>query len=530
MVDEQNWEANRRSLAVHAPALWRRIQAAGTASDLRWDGAHLQWWRGLTPVVVRDGDGPDPAGLPQANEIVCMGFGTGEWVLRLLERTDRIVRVWDRNPTFLRPALITRDWSRWLQCGRLTLHAGADLLDLEGPRVMHPILGAAYPDERAWRVGPKRALLVHGTLFVDDVGEALRAEGWQVFRWEVSGLPVAELDATARAVDPQVVVGINHTNGLAEACAELGVPLVEWEIDPSTDDVRRTTAGGATVWTWRRENVPIYRRNGFEAHYLPLASNPEVRRPLPLTPQDQARYAVPLAYVGSSMVERGHRLLAEFVTWFQRIFGAGDGGRELADTLLALQAQAGDRYVIPELLAQVAPGLVERFSEAGCPHRPDAMLAEAAAATFRLRTLAGLGDLGLHVWGDPGWERLTHAGVHYRGWAGHFDELTRIYNGAAVHIDVGRLYQLDIVPMRIFDVIAAGGFVLAQHSDALADLLTPGVEVATWRTADELREKAAFYLHHPDARGTIVRAGRGRVLAEHTVRHRVRTILATRAA
>ncbi|MFK7927749.1 MAG: glycosyltransferase [Myxococcota bacterium] len=526
MPVETAWEINAAWLARHAPQLWQRLLDCGPSDRIKWSEGRLLWWRGLTPVEVVE---PSPVDAPSDRDVVCLGFGRGDWVHELLQQSDRDVVVWDRHPGFLRPALQHRDWTTWLASGRLRLIAGGDLLKAQGPRVPHPVLGLRYADEARCK-GGRRVLLVEGSLFVDDVAQALTAEGWSVFRWDVADLPTAELERTAAAVQPELVVGINHTHGLAEACERLGVPLIEWEIDPSTDALRQTQASGATVFTWRQRHVEPLRAAGFQAEYLPLATNLDRRAPAILTREQQQTYGVDVAYVGSSMVEQAKTLMGEFALWFERVHGDRAAGIHLGQSLLAVQAEQGDRYVLPTLLQQVAPDLAQRFADAGCAHEPAALLGEAAAATYRLRTLAPLGALGLHVWGDPGWAALASHGATYRGWAGHFDELTRIYSAARVHVDVGRLYQLDIVPMRIFDVIAAGGFVVAQHSEALAELLTPGVEVVTWKTPSELAEKVARYLADEGARKRVVQAGRARIVREHTIAHRVRHMLCAAAA
>ena len=79
--------------------------------------------------------------------------------------------------------------------------------------------------------------------------------------------------------------------------------------------------------------------------------------------------------------------------------------------------------------------------------------------------------------------------------------------------------------MRVFDVLACGGFLLAAWSEGLADLFEPGVEIETWQTIPELMDKVGFYLERPDARARLAARGRARVLRDHTVRARVREML-----
>ena len=80
--------------------------------------------------------------------------------------------------------------------------------------------------------------------------------------------------------------------------------------------------------------------------------------------------------------------------------------------------------------------------------------------------------------------------------------------------------------MRVFDVLACGGFLLADPSDALLELFEPTVELETWSTVDELVEKVRWYLEHPDQAAAIGKRGRERVLRDHGLRDRLRPMLA----
>jgi spore maturation protein CgeB len=104
--------------------------------------------------------------------------------------------------------------------------------------------------------------------------------------------------------------------------------------------------------------------------------------------------------------------------------------------------------------------------------------------------------------------------------------LIALYSRARIHLgfatvgeteDVQRVKQ---VRLRDFEVPMSGGFYLAEHSDELADFFTPGVEIETWRTREELRDKCRHYLAHEDERRRIAAAGRARALREHTWEHR----------
>jgi spore maturation protein CgeB len=157
---------------------------------------------------------------------------------------------------------------------------------------------------------------------------------------------------------------------------------------------------------------------------------------------------------------------------------------------------------------------------------PVAMVAEMAAAERRLNIVAALGTEGIHVWGDPGWKATQGRGVVYRGYAGHNEQLTGIYRRGRVHVDVNRLYQMDIVPMRVFDILACGGFLIAEQSPALGELLELGVEVESWSSIPELIDKVRYFRAHPEQAETIALAGLRAVQERHSIQGRVFAMLA----
>ena len=79
--------------------------------------------------------------------------------------------------------------------------------------------------------------------------------------------------------------------------------------------------------------------------------------------------------------------------------------------------------------------------------------------------------------------------------------------------------------MRIFDILACGGFVLAEYTEALDELFVIGEEIAVWRSIDELQEKAAYFLKHPEETRNIALAGRARVCRDHRIKDRVDEML-----
>ncbi len=472
--------------------------------------------------------------------ILAFGVGDGEHVRALLRgQSDVTLTVWDRDPWLLRLFLDAQPLGEEFVSGRLSLALTTDIIELAcDPDITawaHPVACVQYAHE--WEIMKARglgshaplAMVAEGELFVDDLADALSAEGYRVFPLDAALHAVEELALQVTHAQAALVASINYKEGLAEFCAAHGLPLISWEIDPTTDRMAPLEAPDhqARLFTYRRAQVAEFQAAGFShVEYLPLASNPGRRLPSSPNSDDAARYGVPVAFVGASLQDQVATHRAALLRIVEQTAERRDDAVGLERRLSAvLDAQARDysRYLIPELFEAHWGDL--KISAGGSGENAVQLVGEIAAANKRTAYLAALGSRGVHVWGDDGFADLAGTGAVWRGLAGHYHELNKIYSYARINVDIGRLYQQDIVTMRVFDVLACGGFVIAEWSEALAELFDVGREVEAYRTLEELVAKIDHYSAHRNETGEIAERGRYRVLRDHTIRARVRRML-----
>ncbi len=177
------FEKNLSALNKRDPGLARRLCLAVSDDHVDVDGARYRLHRTWHPLGVE----PE---LPEGDVFV-FGVGLGEAVIAALNQ-GRDVVAWDRDPWLLRLLILRHQLHRPLASGRLRLALGADLLTV--PRAglktwKHPLLAGIYRNaEEVLEQGlrEKRALVAEGTLFVDDIADALRDDGYSVCSWLVA--------------------------------------------------------------------------------------------------------------------------------------------------------------------------------------------------------------------------------------------------------------------------------------------------------------------------------------------------------
>ena len=533
---------NMAALEERSRRLGERLRwPMGSDHVVRQPNGHIHLKLGMQSLPLQlDSDSLLKALRPMSvpKRLVILGVGLGELVDAALTLFPNIAVVaWDRDPWMLRLLLSRRDFTADIRQGRLQLALGPDLTELspEGARVVeHPALRSHYVHElHAWRAGGSGpyALLCSQALFANDLARELRQRGLVPWFIDVERVAAEELVDTVERLQPVVAVVVNQVVGLPEALNALDVPLLTWEVDPAVD--RLPLPAGPVppshLFTFRRRHAAALRDSGHgSVTWLPLAAPPH-RCPIAVTDEDRERFASVVSFVGSSMTGRARayaqRVVQDVRAWLHVHGRPPAEAQGLVGTVLRRQRKAGDRWLLPELLDEICPGLQEWSERTGRPHEPAVLLGELPSSERRLRIVHSLASFGMRVWGDAGWKMVKAPGLQYRGFAGHHHDLTRIYQLSAINLDIGRLYQSDIVTMRVFDVMACGGFVIAQHSDELGDLFEVGVEVESWSTREELVDKVRHYLAHPQQAQEIAQRGRAVVEARHRVGHRVERML-----
>ena len=151
----------------------------------------------------------------------------------------------------------------------------------------------------------------------------------------------------------------------------------------------------------------------------------------------------------------------------------------------------------------------------------------------RVALLQAMQDIpGIAVWGD-GWGQYKQwpwGGSNidaFRGGVLPAEQASLAYQSAKIVLNSHHPQtKRGGLNMRAFEVPACGAFQLMDYVPEMEALLQPGHDVAVYRTPQEAGTLARAYLADPEARQRIARQGHARVLAEHTYRHRMQTLLA----
>jgi len=108
----------------------------------------------------------------------------------------------------------------------------------------------------------------------------------------------------------------------------------------------------------------------------------------------------------------------------------------------------------------------------------------------------------------------------------HYDnELSSIYYNSKININITLHCIESGAPQRIFDVMAAGGFMLSNYQKELEELFIVGEEIILYHNLQELEELVEYYLKHEEERKRIAKKGQQKVLRFHDFHSRMEQVM-----
>lgn len=333
---------------------------------------------------------------------------------------------------------------------------------------------------------------------------------------------------------PDAVLTLNHLGVdregiLTDLLARLELPLASWFVD-NPHLVLHLYEGLASPWlaifTWDMDNIASLKEQGFtHVFHLPLGTDPDRFRPHPQSAP--ATWRSPVSFVGNSMIFKvGQRMQrTHFPAALLR------GFKQVAHAFtLTTQRSVRDFVLDTPELAPAYSALPDTEARLGY----ETLLTWESTRQYRTDCVRRLLDVKSApaplIVGDSGWHiAFRHEQKPWR-WhdaLGYYDDLPRFYPLSDINFNTTSLQMKGAVNQRVFDVPAAGAFVLTDWRDQMDELFEPDTEIVCYHHPDEIPDLVRFYLAHPDARQRIATAGRQRVLACHTWDQRLRTLLDT---
>lgn len=101
--------------------------------------------------------------------------------------------------------------------------------------------------------------------------------------------------------------------------------------------------------------------------------------------------------------------------------------------------------------------------------------------------------------------------ARYMGYAQYDDEMPKVFYSSKINLNISLRSIQTGIPLRIMDILGAGGFCITNYQAELEEYFENGVDLVWYESIDDLVEKCRYYLAHDEERETIARNGQKKV-------------------
>lgn len=327
------------------------------------------------------------------------------------------------------------------------------------------------------------------------------------------------------------VFSINFFPAISDLCNIYNIPYIGWTVDSPLPEIysKSVTNPCNRLFLFDRKQyedlTPFCSKTIF---HLPLGTNVTRWDNIisSITKDDRQKYSSDISFVGSlyenkdvySLINNPSDYLQGFVaglmTVQQELQGANIIEKSLTDEIITeIKNKCPEKYLNNEYYIKNMDRYVTAHSilEMHCAYLERVNILNTLSHFFRvdLYTRSDISKL-------PQCENLfCHDSVST------LTEMPKVFNLSKINLNITIRSIEKGAPLRVWDILGCGGFLLTNYQEELDDYLIAGEDYDYYTDLDDLVEKCDFYLQHNEIRNRIALSGYNKVKENHTYAHRV---------
>lgn len=260
-------------------------------------------------------------------------------------------------------------------------------------------------------------------------------------------------------------------------------------------------------------------------HYLPLGADTDFYDSINVSEEDHAMYDCDISFIGSFHTEN---------CLYDRVSkGLPERMRGFIDALIEAQLNVYGCYLIrdafsddwaEEFKKRAAWSVLPDYHEDIRSIIADQYIGFKCTQKDRIRTLQAVSQnyrVDLYTTEDT--SMLPY--IHNCGIAQSFTMMPRIFKCSKINLNMTARTIRSGLPQRIFDIMAAGGFVLSNYQAEIPEYFIPGTDLVLYESIPDLLEKIGYYLSHEEERLLIAKNGYEKTKKQHLLMHRAQEML-----
>ena len=330
--------------------------------------------------------------------------------------------------------------------------------------------------------------------------------------------------------DCDFLFSFNYFPMISDLCQKCGIKYVSWVYDSPYIHVYSYTVLNSCNYIFLFDRAMYEELNDAgipTVYYLPLGVNSKrMRRLGKQSPSMPPRYQGEISFVGGLYTEQKQQLYQKFQTMNAYTKGYLDG------IMQAQMCVQGYNFIQEMLTDEVLAEMEKAYPtdpNASTVLSPaelyaDYVLAREVTALERQKVLELLGrehTMNLYTYN----EKPSIPGVQNMGKVDYYNEMPYVFRNSKINLNITLRSIKTGIPLRAWDIMGNGGFLLTNYQAELLDYFEPGKDFVYYEDMNDLREKVSYYLNHEEERKKIAENAMEKVCREHDLTSRISEML-----
>ncbi len=302
---------------------------------------------------------------------------------------------------------------------------------------------------------------------------------------------------------------INYFSPVSEVCARLNIPYIYWNCDSPLLAMQHESVFNRTNigFSFDKANVLEMNAAGVKQYYhLPLGVNNERLDALLGEMPTEIEYTDDVSFVGSLYEKNSYDKMEKFMPDYLRGY---------LDACMEAQINITGGNILGRLLTVDILDEIEKHFELEKSENSfsdlqaifvNTVLGFKTAQKMRKRYLIELSkyaNVSIYTGSDT--EELSF--VKAKKPVNYEEEMPFVFRESKINLNFTIPNIQTGIPLRDWDVLGAGGFLLTNHQYEIDDIFEDGKDLVCFEDERDLVQKVKYYLIHEEERKTIAKNG-----------------------
>jgi spore maturation protein CgeB len=327
------------------------------------------------------------------------------------------------------------------------------------------------------------------------------------------------------------VFSVNYIPIVSMVCQIHKVKYVSWVADSPCSELNSHTITNSMnyIFIFDKTLFNYYRKESPNTiYYLPLGSNISRLNQITLTKEEYENYHTDVSFIGSLYSARTkYKTVPLSDYWHGYYEGVIEAqlqtyGYNLLDDVISDDA-------INAFVSSMDTPITESKSDELCSYNfRDSVInhyvGQECSHRERIRAvnvLANYFNFTLYTTDDTSEFPI----IKNKGVIEPFTEAFKVYKSSKININITSKSIKSGLPLRIFDVIGAGGFLITNYQTELPELFDINKDLVVYESTDDLIQKISYYLSHEEERLAIANNGYQKVNVHYQFTTKILQIL-----